>query len=92
MNTATRDERLECRTTAGVIAKLDAGRAITGESKTEFVEDAVSVKADRLLADRTTFVLNDEQGAAWDRINEAPPRDLPRLRRLLERPPLFTDA
>lgn len=57
---------------------------------TDFVVDAATLEAQRLLADRTRFALDSE---AWDRFVaslDRPPRDNPALRRLLAQPDVFT--
>jgi hypothetical protein len=44
-----------------------------------------------VVADRDQFDLDAEALAAWEAINARPARDLPGLRRLMERPSPFTD-
>jgi len=47
--------------------------------------------ARRVLADRTVFELDADALAEWDSINRRRARDLPGLRRLMERPSPFVD-
>lgn len=57
---------------------------------TDFVVDAAVVEAERVLADRTQFVLDAER---WDRFVELldrPPQDKPGLEKLFSRPSVFT--
>jgi uncharacterized protein (DUF1778 family) len=57
---------------------------------TDFVVDAAVVEAERLLADRTRFVLEPEQ---WDRFVELldrAPQENPGLRRLFAKPSVFS--
>jgi uncharacterized protein (DUF1778 family) len=57
---------------------------------TDFVVDAAVVEAERLLADRTRFVVEAEQ---WDRFVELldrPPQENPGLRRLFAKPSVFS--
>jgi uncharacterized protein (DUF1778 family) len=56
---------------------------------TDFVVDAAVLEAERLLADRTRFVLSAEE---WDRFVELldrRPRDNPGLRKLFTKPSVF---
>jgi uncharacterized protein (DUF1778 family) len=56
---------------------------------TAFVVDAAVLEAERLLADRTRFVLSSEE---WDRFVELldrRPRDNPGLRKLFAKPSVF---
>jgi hypothetical protein len=51
----------------------------------------LTVAARRVLADRTEFELDADSAAAWDSVNRRRARDLPGLRRLMERPSAFVD-
>ena len=56
---------------------------------TDFVVDAAVVEAERVLADRTQFVLDTER---WDRFVELldrPPQDNPGLEKLFSKPSVF---
>ena len=64
----------------------------TQRTLTDFVVDAALLEAERLLADRTEFVLAPEH---WDQFVAAldrPPRDNPGLRKLFAKPSVFSDA
>jgi uncharacterized protein (DUF1778 family) len=57
---------------------------------TDFVVDAAVVEAERVLADRTQFVLD---AGRWDRFVELldrPPQDNPGLEKLFSKPSVFT--
>jgi uncharacterized protein (DUF1778 family) len=59
---------------------------------TDFVVDAAVVEAERVLADRTQFVLDAER---WDRfveILDRAPQDKPGLEKLFSKPSIFTAA
>jgi uncharacterized protein (DUF1778 family) len=87
--TRSRSERLEVRTTKDERALIDRAVAEQGTDLTDFVISNLTVAARRVLADRTEFVLDAESAAAWEAINRRRARDLPGLRRLMERPPPF---
>lgn len=59
-------------------------------SLTEFVVDAARVEAERILVDRTHFVLSPERWARFVEILDRPPQDNPGLKRLFSRPSAFT--
>lgn len=89
MSTRTRSERLEVRTTKDERSLIDRAVAEQGTDLTEFVVSNLTVAARRVLADRTDFVLDLDAAAAWDGVNRRRARDLPGLRRLMERPSPF---
>jgi uncharacterized protein (DUF1778 family) len=91
MSTRLRSERLEVRTTKDERALIDRAVQEQGSDLTEFVISHLTVAARRVLADRTEFELSAESAAAWDEINGRRARDLPGLRRLVERPSPFVD-
>lgn len=88
--TRLRSERLEVRTTKDERDLIDRAAAEQGTDLTEFVVSNLTVAARRVLADRTEFTLDAEAAEAWDAINRRRARDLPGLRRLMERPTPFS--
>lgn len=86
----TRSERLEVWTTVEDRALIDRAVTATGGDLTEFVTTSLTVSAQRVLADRTVFELDEGGQTAWDEINERPARDLAGLRALMARPSPFT--
>lgn len=88
--TRVRKERLEVRTTKDERALIDRAVAEQGTDLTEFVISNLTVAARRVLADRTEFALDPKSAGTWDAINRRRARDLPGLRRLMERPAPFT--
>ncbi|MFV0317061.1 MAG: DUF1778 domain-containing protein [Microthrixaceae bacterium] len=89
--TRLRSERLEVRTTKDERSLIDRAVAEQGTDLTEFVISNLTVAARRVLADRTEFRLDQEATEVWDAVNRRRGRDLPGLRRLMERPSPFTD-
>ncbi len=89
--TRLRSERLEVRTTKDERSLIDRAVAEEGTDLTEFVISNLTVAARRVLADRTEFRLDQDAAEAWDAVNRRRARDLPGLRRLMERPSPFTD-
>lgn len=89
--TRLRSERLEVRTTKDERALIDRAVAEQGTDLTEFVISNLTVAARRVLADRTEFALDSDSAETWDTVNRRRARDLPGLRRLMERPSPFTE-
>ena len=87
----TRDQRIEFRTTNEVRDLVDRAVQASGTPLTEFAETSLIAAAQRILADRNQFTLSAEATAAWDQINARPARDLPGLRRLMDRPTPFAE-
>jgi uncharacterized protein (DUF1778 family) len=86
-----RNRRMELRTTTEERELIDRAAAASGTDLTEFVIAHASEAARRLLADRERFHLDASTLKEWDAINARPARDLPGLRRLMQRPSPFTE-
>lgn len=87
--TRARSERLEVRTTKDERALIDRAVAEQGTDLTEFVVSNLTVAARRVLADRTDFALEAQSAEVWDAVNRRRARELPGLRKLVERPSPF---
>ena len=81
---------MELRTTAEERELIDRAAAASGTDLTDFVIPHASEAARRLLADRDRFHLDVVALKEWEKINARPARDLPGLRRLMQRPSPFT--
>jgi uncharacterized protein (DUF1778 family) len=86
-----RGERIEFRTTPQVRRLVERAVEASGSNLTDFAEASLVQAAQRVMADRTQFVLSEEAAREWDAINDRPARDLPGLRRLMERPSPFDE-
>ena len=84
-----RNRRLELRTTPDERELIDRAAAATATGLTEFVISSAVEAAKRVLADRDRFELDAATVEAWEAMNARPARDLPGLRRLMERPSPF---
>lgn len=89
--TRRRSRRLELRTTPDERDLIDRAVEVTDTDLTEFVVASAVEAARRVLADRDQFELDPDALAAWDAINARRARDLPGLRRLMERPSPFAE-
>lgn len=84
-----RSRRLELRTTADERDLIDRAAAVAGSDLTEFVVTNAVDAARRLLAGRERFELDEGAIEQWEALNARPARDLPGLRRLMDRPSPF---
>lgn len=89
--TRARGERIEFRTTPQVRRLVERAVEASGSNLTDFAEASLVQAAQRVMADRTHFVLSEEAALEWDAINDRPARELPGLRRLMERPSPFDE-
>ena len=86
-----RSRRLELRTTPSERDLIERAVAVTETDLTDFVVTNAVDAARRVLAERDHFELSPEALAQWEQINARRARDLPGLRRLMERPPPFVE-
>jgi uncharacterized protein (DUF1778 family) len=86
-----RSRRLELRTTPHEREMIERAVAVMQTDLTEFVVASAVESARRILADRQEFVLDADAVEAWEAVNAEPARDLPGLRRLMERPSPFVE-
>lgn len=87
--TRRRNRRLELRATEDERDLIDRAAAATATGLTEFVVGSAVQAALRVLADRDRFEMDEQALEEWEAINARPARDLPGLRRLMERPSPF---
>ena len=59
---------------------------------TDFVVDAAVVEAERVLADRTQFVLEADQWERFVALLDRPPQEKPGLEKLFSQPSVFTGS
>jgi uncharacterized protein (DUF1778 family) len=86
---AARNEKLHLQLTRDEMRALQAAAGVGHRSVGEFVLESALARADETLAQLRTFSLDATQWEAFQAALDAPPRLLPRLRRLLEQPGFF---
>jgi len=87
---ATAKQRWDFRVEPNADRLVRQAAETTATTLTNFVVDAAVLEAERLLADRTRFVLDGEQ---WDRfvaVLDRPPDDSPGLDKLFGEPSVFS--
>lgn len=86
---ATRTEKLDLRLTHSAKRTLEAAASATSRTVSAFVLESALARADETLADRRSFVLDEETWQTFHAALDAPPRPLPRMQRLLTEPGFF---
>lgn len=81
--TAKRSEKLDLRLTPEAKRTLHAAASAKGRSVSEFVLESALACAVETLPDRLEFFLNAEQWKKFQTALDAPPRPMPRLKRLM---------
>ena len=90
MQTRTpRTEKLDIRLTPAAKRTLYAAASAAQRSVSDFVLESALVRAEETLADRRHFGLDAERWRSFMAALDAPPRELPRLRRLLSEASVF---
>ena len=89
---APRSEKLDLRLTLAAKRVLQTAATASRRSVSEFVLESALARAEETLPDRRHFGLDAEQWAAFQAALDAPPRDLPRMARLLAEPSVFESS
>jgi|SRR5690606_5375713 Uncharacterized protein conserved in bacteria len=87
----TRTEKLDLRLTAEAKHTLAAAAQAQRRTLSDFVLESALGRAEEALADRRVFQLPPDKWEAFVAALDAPPRDLPRLRKLMNEPGVFSD-
>jgi uncharacterized protein (DUF1778 family) len=88
-STTARSEKLDLRLTPEAKRRLSAAAEAQQRSVSEFVLQSALERADEALADRRRFSLSPTDWKKFRAALDAPPRELPRLRRLMNEPGFF---
>ena len=84
--TKGRGETINIRASRRQKALIDQAAAALGRNRSDFMLDTVCREAESILLDRRYFVLSDEAFERFTTMLDRPPRENPKLRRLLETP------
>lgn len=88
----TRTEKLDLRLTPQAKRTLAAAANAERRSLSDFVLESALVRAEEALTDRRVYQLPPEQWEAFVTALDAPVKDMPRMRRLLNEPGIFSPA
>ena len=86
----SQNQRWDFRVASGTDTLVRRAAETSDRTLTDFVVDAAVLEAERVLADRTHFVLPPEQWARFVELLDRPPHDNPKLNKLFSRPNVFT--
>jgi uncharacterized protein (DUF1778 family) len=86
-----KDQRFEFRITTDDRELFARAADAAGVPVSTFANEQLRIAAQRVLADRTEFVLSPVEAALFEEMLERPARDLPGLRALLDRPSPFVN-
>lgn len=89
---ASRDQRLNFRASARQESMIRRAAEATDSTVTDFILGSVMESAERVLADRTWFVADEEQWAEFQRLLDTPLPPMPKLDRLLRRVSPFDES
>lgn len=89
---ASRSEKLDLRLTPAAKRVLQMAATASRRSVSEFVLESALTRAEETLPDRRHFTLDAETWAEFLTALDAPTRDLPRTRRLLNEPSVFESS
>jgi uncharacterized protein (DUF1778 family) len=84
---AARTEKLDLRLSRVAKDKLRQAAAISGRSLSEFVLESAIARAEDTLPDRSQFLLNDSDWAAFSAALDAPVKSMPGMAALLRAQP-----
>ena len=78
-----RGETINLRATREQKALIDRAAKAVGRSRSDFMLDTVCREAESVLLDRRYFLLSDAAFRKFNAMLDKPPKDNPKLRRLL---------
>jgi len=88
----TRTEKLDLRLSRKAKQMLRSAATASHRSVSEFVLESALSRAEETLADRRSFSLDAKQWTLFSQALDAPPRDLPQLKKLFQERSAFEGA
>ena len=82
---ASRETVINLRASVAQRALIDKAAQLQGKSRTDFMLEAASESAQRVLLDRTVFVLDADHYRRFAKLLDAPVRPNPAMLRLLRK-------
>jgi uncharacterized protein (DUF1778 family) len=80
-----RSTRINLRATPYQENLIRAGAVRRGVNLSEFILESACTKAEEAIADQVHFIVSEEQWKAFTKALDAPPRVLPKLKKLLSK-------
>ena len=84
-----RTERVSMRASRSQKAVIERAAAAVDKNMTDFVLEAAAAQAEKVLADRRWFSLDEDAFNRFVELLDAPVQDLPKLRETLAAPTVF---
>jgi uncharacterized protein (DUF1778 family) len=84
-----RTEKLDLRISSSAKKKLQEAASSVNRSVSEFVMESALTRAEATLADRRVFPLDAKTWTAFVEMLDAPPKALPKMQALMDRPSVF---
>ena len=81
-----RDVTINIRTRQRQRDLIDEAAAVLGKNRSDFMLETACREAESILLDRRVFALDETTWERFTALLDAPPRDLPQLRKLLSTP------
>ncbi len=85
----TRSEKLDLRLSSQAKQILQRAATTSKQSVSKFVLESALSRAEETLADRRSFALDAKQWKLFTKALDAPPRELPRLKKLFQEHGVF---
>ena len=79
-----RGETINLRASRNQKVLIDRAAEVLGRSRSDFMLETACREAESVLLDRRYFTLSEEAFKRFTRMLDSPPKDNPRLRRLLQ--------
>jgi uncharacterized protein (DUF1778 family) len=79
-----RGETINLRASHGQKALIDRAATALGRSRSDFMLDSACREAESVLLDRRYFSLSEDEFRKFAAMLDSPPKDNPKLRRLLQ--------
>jgi uncharacterized protein (DUF1778 family) len=89
MPSTPRTEKLDLRLSPQAKQRIVAAAEAENRSVSDFVLSSALARADEALAEQRSFILSLEKWEKFQAALDAPPRDIPRMRRLMQEPSIF---
>lgn len=90
MAKTAKDTRWNLRVTHAADEIVRQAASVCHRSVTDFVQTAALIEAERILMDRTRFVLDNERWESFTEMLDRPAQEKPALEELFSRPSVFS--
>jgi uncharacterized protein (DUF1778 family) len=89
MPSTPRTEKLDLRVTPEAKQRIIAAAEQLNRTVSDFMLTSALERADEVMAEQRVFVMSAEKWEKFQAALDAPPRDIPRMKRLMQEPSFF---